>query len=77
MRSPKLGQEVIQVMPLPMVQFRKDVRLGLYGDLSKILRFDGLERLDDPLHVWPHTFEHQVFEFCGSGQVKRKGRGAV
>ena len=74
MRSPKLDQQPVQVMPLLKVQLRnlvrEAVRVGPHGNLLKVLGLDSLERLGDPLHIWSPTLERQVFEFRGSGQVK-------
>lgn len=68
-------------MPLPRIQSRnlelEGGVIGPHSDPFKALGFDGLERLGDLLYSWPPTLEHQVFEFRGSGQVKRTRRGQV
>jgi len=53
------------------------VSIGPHGDLFKVLGFDGLERRDDPLDIWPRALKHQVLEFHGSREVKRSRYGQV
>ena len=81
MGNRKLDQQPVQIMPLLTVQLRnlarKAVGIGPHGYLFKVFGFDSLERLGDPLYIWPSTLEHQLFEFRGSGQVKRSRRGRV
>jgi len=79
MRSPELGQQTVQLLPLPLNRFLKPVRhggvIGLQGDLLKVLGFDGLERLGYPSYARPHAQKHQLFELPGLGEVKRSWRG--
>ena len=81
MGSPKLYQQPVQVMPLFTVQLRnlerEAVGIWPHSDLLKVLGLDSLERLGDPLYIWPPTLEHQMFEFCGSGEVKRSRRRQI
>jgi len=73
MRSPELDKQAVQVLPLlgnPFCNRASEcASSGLNGDSSKVLGFDGLERRDDPLHVWPPTSKYHVFEFRGGGEV--------
>ena len=81
MRSPKLDQQVVKVMPLLKNRFRihiktpKDVRIGPEDDPLKVLGFNGPERHGDPLDAWPRTLKCQVFEFRCHREVERSHHG--
>ena len=77
-RSPELNQRAVQVQPFPTNRFLDRVYQGgsicADGDLLKVFGFDSLKRHVNSMHVWTCAPKHQVFEFCGGGEVKRGRR---
>ena len=61
-------------MPLLTVQFRRAVSIRPQGDPSKVLGFNDLERLSDPLHVCPPNENAKYLSFVA---VDRLNEGVI
>ena len=75
MRSPKLGQKVVEVLPsreetlLDTGRFIEPSFL-IDGDLLEILGLDGPKRHENPPNAWPSDLKHYCLEVHGLGEIE-------